>query len=68
MKNLVTGIVLFICASAIGCAAFGWVNNIVHICKADFESPYKNEIFRCVGIPIPPLGVVLGWVTFDEEE
>jgi hypothetical protein len=57
---------LIMCLAA--CAAFGWVNNIVHLCKADFEHPYKNEILRGIGIPGAPLGMVLGWLTFEEEK
>jgi hypothetical protein len=68
MKGFIAAGVCAIILGLMGCAAFGWVNNIVHVCKADFKAPYKNEIFRCVGIPAAPIGIVLGWITFDEEE
>jgi hypothetical protein len=59
--------VLFLACLA-GCAAFGWVNNVVHLCKADFEHPYKNEILRGISVPFFPAGMVLGWLTFEEEK
>jgi hypothetical protein len=45
----------------------GWVKNIVKFTKCDFEAPYKTEVLRGVGI-IPPIGAVIGWMTFDEEK
>lgn len=47
-------------------AAIGFVSNIVKFCKADFEPSYKEEILRGVGIPIAPMGAVLGYMDFEE--
>jgi hypothetical protein len=40
----------------------GYVANIVRLCSTDFEAPYKAEVIRGVGVVVPPLGVVLGFV------
>jgi hypothetical protein len=45
----------------------GWVYNVVKLCKADFEAPYKAEVIRSIGIPIFPVGAVIGYIHFDEE-
>ena len=45
-------------------ALAGWIQNIVKLCKADFEEPYKEEIIRGIGI-VPPIGAIVGW--FDLE-
>ncbi|MCP4475431.1 MAG: hypothetical protein GY821_12865 [Gammaproteobacteria bacterium] len=44
----------------------GWVKNIVKLTRCDFESPYKAEVMHGLGI-IPPIGAVMGWITFEEE-
>lgn len=47
----------------------GWVMNIYKlVAHDDFESPYKAEVLRTVGVFVAPLGLVLGYITFDEEE
>lgn len=47
----------------------GWCINIYKFLSADFESPYKAEIIRGIGIPVPPVGVISGWfVEFEEEK
>jgi len=42
-------------------AVFGYVSNIVKLIGCDFASPYKAEIFRIVGIIMPPVGVIIGY-------
>lgn len=44
---------------------FGYILNIVGFCKADFEAPYKEEVFRTIGI-LTPLGIVIGYIDFEE--
>ena len=44
----------------------GWGQNLYKLCKSDFESPYKTEIIRGIGI-IPPVGAVVGWMDIGEE-
>ena len=45
-----------------------WAYNIYKFVSLDFEAPYKAEVLRGVGIPVAPVGVVLGFVEFDEEK
>ena len=39
-----------------------WCANVYKFAKCDFEPSYKTEIIRGVGIVVPPVGWVLGWV------
>ena len=43
----------------------GWAVNIYKLTQLDFESPYKAEAIRAVGL-IPPVGAVIAW--FDIED
>lgn len=53
-------LVVFLWCLAIG----GWVSNIVMVVHgAQQEGPVsKMFILRCIGIPVAPLGVVLGYI------
>ena len=44
----------------------GWVQNLIKLSDCDFESPYKTEVIRVIGI-IPPVGAVVGWMDIGEE-
>lgn len=44
-----------------------YIRNIVLLSEQDFEPPYKIEVLRGVGVAIPPIGLVLGCITFEEE-
>jgi hypothetical protein len=46
----------------------GYVKNIISLVQLDFEPSYKAEIFRVAGIVAPPVGVIMGFVTFEEEK
>ena len=46
----------------------GYVTNLYKLTQLDFEPNYKAEAIRIIGIPVAPLGVIAGFVTFDEEE
>lgn len=49
--------------------AYGWSNNIYRlVTKDDFEPSYKAELLRGAGIFVAPLGVFLGFITFEEEK
>lgn len=58
-------VILVYLAILIG-AGYGWINNIVEFASCDFESPYKAEIVRGVGIPIAPVGAVLGYLDIED--
>lgn len=44
---------------------FGYIKNIVKLTRLDFESPYKAEVMRGIGI-FPPVGVVMGYINIDD--
>jgi hypothetical protein len=48
-------------------AAFGWISNVIALCRLDFEAPYKAEVVRSIGVFFPPVGMVAGYMTFAEE-
>ena len=47
---------------------FSWCWNILKLSQCDFKSPYKEEVMRVAGIPIAPMGIIMGWVNFEESE
>lgn len=40
----------------------GWVKSIVHLSNCDFEPAYKAEVIYGVGVLVPPVGAVVGWM------
>lgn len=44
----------------------GWFMNIYKLCKSDFESPYKNEIIRTVGVFFAPIGSIAGFIDIKD--
>lgn len=44
----------------------GWIMNFVKFIKSDFEKPYKAEIVRGIGIPVFPMGGIIGWIDIDD--
>lgn len=40
----------------------GWVKNIIGLTQCDFEEPYKAEIIRIIGIPVAPVGGIVGYM------
>lgn len=44
----------------------GWGMNLYKLVHCDFETPYKTEIIRSIGI-IPAIGMFTGWMTIGEE-
>jgi hypothetical protein len=60
-RTLITVIILVVLVGGVG-----WALNLVKFVMADFKEPYKEEIFRGVGIIAAPLGSILGYMTFKE--
>lgn len=48
--------------------AYGWCANIYKLCHDDFIPPFKAESFRIIGVFVPPVGAVTGYVTFKKEQ
>jgi hypothetical protein len=54
-------------AIVIGFAIFcfyAWGSNFMKLTECDFESPYKCETIRAVGV-IPPIGIITGIMNFE---
>lgn len=57
-----TGIILMVALT------IGYIANIYRACKLDYESPYKAEAIRVIGIFIPPMGGVVGYIDIEDTE
>lgn len=44
----------------------GYCLNIIKLTKCDFEPSYKAEVLRTVGIFLPPVGVIEGYLTIKD--
>ena len=40
----------------------GWVRNIIAVTQSNFASIDGEIVVRVVGIPVVPIGAVMGWV------
>jgi hypothetical protein len=40
----------------------GWVRNIIAVAQSDFTSINGEIVIRVIGIPVAPVGAVIGWV------
>lgn len=45
---------------------FSYVLNIIKFFDCDFSGPYKCEVTRGVGIIVPPVGVITGFMDFED--
>lgn len=43
----------------------GYIANVYKLFKSDFQAPYKAEILRGVGIVVPPVGIVTGYLNLE---
>jgi|TARA_R110001592_G_C12827559_1_gene719602 hypothetical protein len=64
MKNNNYGVI----ALCIGIIIVGYFANIYKLCNNDFEAPYKEEAIRIVGICIPPVGIITGYLELNSKE
>jgi len=52
------------------CSAFvivyGYFSNIYKLTQTDFEPNYKKEVFRAVGVVLPPVGIIVGYIDFEQ--
>jgi hypothetical protein len=61
------GVLAFLVMVMLGlCSLFGWGLNIYKFASCDFESPYKAEIVRGIGIPFAPMGAVVGYFHIED--
>lgn len=45
----------------------GWCMNAYKFVCSDFESPYKSEVVRAIGLFVPPVGGITGYMTIGDE-
>lgn len=45
-----------------------YIANIYKLTQLDFEPNYKAEAIRIIGIPVMPVGVAAGLISFEEEK
>ena len=59
---------ILIIGTVVVLAFAGWIGNIVKLTKCDFEAPYKSEVIRSIGIVIPPVGIITGYMDIQDGE
>lgn len=60
MRNIIFLVVLFL--------VYGYFTNVYRLVKLDFESPYKAETIRTIGVAIPPVGMFLGYINIEDKK
>lgn len=43
-------------------SAVGWVRNVIAVTHSDFNHVDGELVVRVVGIPMAPVGAVMGWI------
>ena len=46
----------------------GYGMNIYKLCHLDFESPFKAEIIRSIGVGVPPVGFIVGFCEINDDK
>lgn len=46
----------------------GYACNIYQLCHCDFEAPVRAEVIRCIGIVVPPVGAVAGYIRINDDK
>ena len=64
MKTAIFSFLFIMAAAVLG--IFGYCANVYKVFGTDFESPYKAEVIRTVGIFVPPVGVIAGYLTIED--
>jgi hypothetical protein len=66
--DIVFGLFVLLCTVVVFLGAVGWVMNMVAFVQCDFQAPYKAEVLRGLGVFVPPVGVIEGWITIKDGE
>jgi hypothetical protein len=54
-----------ICVTLTACAAYGWLANLLYVMRnvpPEWAGATPGYVLSVVGIFVPPLGAVLGWL------
>ena len=49
-------------AAIVGASSYGWVSNIIKLAGSSFDPLGGVVVIRAIGIPVVPLGIVMGYV------
>jgi len=66
IEGIIGGILAIIAVLSMCAIPLGWLMNVYALTQTDFASPYKEEAFRTLGVVIPPVGVVMGYIPMDD--
>jgi hypothetical protein len=56
----------FVLAIVVLAGIIGYCMNVYKfVVQCDFESPYKCEMIRGIGLGVPPAGAIIGYLTID---
>jgi hypothetical protein len=56
------GLALFLAVTIAAGSAVGWVRNVIVVTRSDFHNIDGELVVRVVGIPMAPVGAVMGWI------
>jgi hypothetical protein len=59
--NIIGLIIIVLCFT-------GWIKNIIKLSNCDFEPSYRSEVLRIIGIPVAPMGIVIGYMDLTDEK
>lgn len=45
---------------------YGYIANIYKLSKCDFDTPLKSEVIRGIGVVVPPIGIVVGFIDIKD--
>jgi len=56
------GLALFLAVAITTGSVVGWVRNVIAVAHSDFNHVDGELVVRVVGIPMAPVGAVMGWI------
>lgn len=45
---------------------YGWFANLYKLTQCNFDTPLKAEVIRGIGVVIPPVGIVIGYMDIKD--
>lgn len=64
MRDL--GLLIFVCAIILAIPV-GYIKNVIALAGCSFHGPsYKAEVLRTIGVFVPPIGAVEGYLTITD--
>ena len=63
--NSKTILIAILVASLLG--VVGWVKNLYKLVQYDFNTPLQAETIRTVGVFVPPVGAIIGYIEIEDK-